>query len=110
PRRTSRGAFIMPWNLHLTLRGRFSAPDEAQRRSLRAAQDDHDMLSARFSPEGTSLSTPELVNYQHSFLITGDEADRDDAETLANIRADALPAADHASRGPPRPPLSLPAL
>ena len=89
----------MTWTFRITVRGRFDGLDEDQRRSLRAAQDDHDMLSARFSPEGTFLYTPELVNYQHRFLITSDEADRDDAETLANIRAEELSAADLSSRG-----------
>ncbi|WP_209324511.1 DUF6204 family protein [Brevibacterium renqingii] len=89
----------MTWNFRITVRGRFTGLDAEQRRSLRAAQDEHDMLSARFSPEGTFLYTPELVNYQHRFLITSDEADRDDAETLASIRAEELSAADLASRG-----------
>lgn len=88
----------MTWNFRITVRGRFAGLDEEQRRSLRAAQDDHDMLSARFSPEGTFLYTPELVNYQHRFLVTSDEADRDDAETLACIRAEELSAADLAAR------------
>lgn len=88
----------MTWNFRITVRGRFSELDEDQRRSLRAAQDDHDMLSASFSPEGTFLYTPELVNYQHRFLVTSDEADRDDAETLANIRAEELSVADLAAR------------
>lgn len=89
----------MTWNFRITVRGRFSGLDEEQRRSLRAAQDDHDMLSASFSPEGTFLYTPELVNYQHRYLVTCDEAGRDDAETLASIRAEELSAADLASRG-----------
>src|SRR5699024_6227485 len=89
----------MTWNFRITVRGRFSDLDEDQRRSLRAAQHDLDMPSARFSPEGTVLYTSEHVNYQHRFLSTGDAADRDDAETLANIRAEELSDADLASRG-----------
>ena len=88
----------MTWNFRITVRGRLAGLAEEQRRSLRAAQDDHDMLSASFSPEGTFLYTPELVNYQHRFLVTSDEADRDDAETLANIRAEELSVADLAAR------------
>lgn len=57
------------------------------------------MLSASFSREGTFLYAPELVSYQHRYLVTSDEPDRDDAETLANIRAEELSAADLAARG-----------
>src|SRR5699024_5417654 len=55
PRNPSRGGSIMTWNFRITVRGRFSGLDEDQRRSRRAAQDVHDMLSSRFSTEGTFL-------------------------------------------------------
>ncbi|WP_198587371.1 DUF6204 family protein, partial [Brevibacterium epidermidis] len=73
----------MTWNYRTTVRGRFADLDDDQRHRLRAAQSEHDMFSARFIPEGTFLYTPELVFFQHRFLIEVDETDPDDAEELA---------------------------
>lgn len=57
------------------------------------------MFAARFTPEGTFLYTPELVNYQHRFLVTVDEANSDDAELEARLRAEGLVETDLESRG-----------
>lgn len=57
------------------------------------------MFAARFTPEGTFLYTPELVNHQHRFLLTIDKANPDDAEMAAGIRAEELSDADLAERG-----------
>ncbi|SMX70925.1 MULTISPECIES: DUF6204 family protein [unclassified Brevibacterium] len=82
-----------------TVRGRFIDLDDSQRTSLREAQEDHDMFAARFTPEGTFLYTPELVNYQHRFLLSIDEANPDDADVAASIRAQELSEADLKNRG-----------
>lgn len=57
------------------------------------------MFAARFTPEGTFLYTPELVNYQHRFLLSIDEANPDDADVAASIRAQELSEADLKNRG-----------
>lgn len=82
-----------------TVRGRFADLDDAQRTALRATQDDHDMFSARFTPEGTFLYTSELVTYQHRFEIVIEEESPEDAEVLAHLRADELAKADLDKRG-----------
>ncbi|GAA1557154.1 DUF6204 family protein [Brevibacterium picturae] len=86
-------------NFRTTVRGRFTDLDDTQRASLHAAQEDHDMFAAHFTPEGTFLYTPELVKYQHRFLLTIDEASPDDAEVAAGIHAEELSDADLAARG-----------
>lgn len=89
----------MTWSYRITVRGRFSDLNEHQCAHLRTHQTDHDMFTARFTPEGTFLYTRELVNYQHRFLITVDEVNPDDAELEAHIRAEELAGADLAGRG-----------
>lgn len=89
----------MTWNFRITVRGRFADLDDDQRRRLRAAQSEHDMFAARFTPEGTFLYTPELVFFQHRFLIDVDEADPDDAEELAKLNGEDHATADLDRRG-----------
>ena len=89
----------MTWNFRITARGRFADLDDEQRRRLRAAQSEHDMFAARFTPEGTFLYTPELVFFQHRFLIDVDESDPDDAEVLAKLRGEELATTDLGRRG-----------
>ncbi|MCF2586312.1 DUF6204 family protein [Brevibacterium sp. UCMA 11752] len=82
-----------------TVRGRFADLDDTRRATLRAAHEDHDMFSARFTSEGTFLYTPELVTYQHRFEIVIEEESPEDAEVLAHMRAEELAKADLDKRG-----------
>lgn len=82
-----------------TVRGRFLDLDDIQRQNLRDAQDEHDMFAARFTPEGTFLYTPELVNYQQRFEIVVEGESPEDSEVLAQLRAEELAQADLDKRG-----------
>lgn len=82
-----------------TVRGRFVNLDVTQKQALRSAQQDHDMFTARFTPEGTFLYTSELLSYQHRFEISVAEESPEDADTLAAMRAQELAEADLNHRG-----------
>ncbi|MGO2036178.1 MAG: DUF6204 family protein [Brevibacterium sp.] len=89
----------MTWTFRITVRGRFDELTEEQRRTLRDEQEEHDMFAARFTPEGTFLYTPELVNYQHRYLLDTEESDPQDAEALTRMHAEELSTADLSARG-----------
>lgn len=82
----------------ITVRGRFDALGDDQRKKLLAEQSDHDMFAARFSPEGTFLYEPSLINFQLRYEIIADEASPVDADTSAELQATERAHADLAHR------------
>lgn len=78
----------MERNYRVTVRGRFRDLDAAQQERLRSEQADHDVFNSRFSPEGTFLYQPELINFQFRYALTITGESPGDAEVLAQAQAE----------------------
>ena len=83
----------------ITVRGRFENLSAAQRERLRDEQEAHDMFTARFTPEGMFLYTPELIGYQFRYLLSIDEESPEDADLIARLQAEELAEAAILERG-----------
>ncbi|WP_133116264.1 DUF6204 family protein [Amycolatopsis antarctica] len=61
------------------VRGRFGELDDAARAELLAAADDHDVISARFTAEGSLTYERSLVGFTFRYTVaaSGENAERD---------------------------------
>jgi Family of unknown function (DUF6204) len=73
----------------VVVRGRFDGLDEATRSRLRAEAAEHDLLTARFTDEGTLTYDERLDAFQHRVVVRVDVgSDEDgDARTAGELAA-----------------------
>jgi hypothetical protein len=73
----------------VVVRGRFEGLDEAARSRLRAEAAEHDLLTARFSDEGTLTYDGRLDAFQHRVVVRVDEGpgEEDVALTAGELAA-----------------------
>jgi Family of unknown function (DUF6204) len=71
------------------VRGRFDGLDDATRSRLRAEAAEHDLLTARFTDEGTLTYDTRLDAFQHRVVVRVDEGpdEQDVALTAAELAA-----------------------
>jgi len=71
-----------------TVRGQFDGLDESQQAALRARAEDHDILSASFTKEGSFVYSPGLTWFNLRYeLRSPDEATDAEAEAQALAQA-----------------------
>jgi hypothetical protein len=73
----------------VVVRGRFDGLDEATRSRLRAEAAEHDLLTARFTDEGTLTYDERLDAFQHRVVVRVDEGsgEEDVALTAGELAA-----------------------